>query len=128
MDGVSLRPFLHGETPDKWRDCVHIEMDFAQPHKATVHQEAAGTSFHESNLAILREAQFKLVHFNGGLPSVLFDLAADPGELVNLADDPAHAATLLRLTQKLLSLRMRHADRRLSDMRIGAGGVVQFQN
>ena len=34
----------------------------------------------------------------------MFDLASDPEETVNLADDPAHAATLERLTKALQAI------------------------
>ena len=126
MDGVSLRPFLEGKTPAKWRDCVHLELDYSEPDEVTIWQQAAGVSTHEANLAILREDRFKLIHFNGGLPPMLFDLTADPDELNDLAGDPAHASTLLRLTQKLLSHRMKHANRTLADIRITPNGVVGY--
>lgn len=127
MDGVSLMPFLEGKSPDQWRDCVHMELDFGEPDKATHWQEATGASVGEANLAILREARFKLVHFNAGLPPLLFDLENDPFELDNLANDSAHAATLLRLTQKLLSHRMKHADRTLANVKITKNGAVNFR-
>ena len=126
MDGVSLRPFLEGKPPADWRDCVHLELDFGEPDRVTKWQETTGASTAEANLAILREDRFKLVHFNADLPPLLFDLDADPFEMANLADDPAHAATLLRLTRKLLSHRMKHADRTLADVKITANGVVNF--
>jgi arylsulfatase A-like enzyme len=126
MDGRSLRPFLEGRAPEHWRDCVHLELDFGEPDKSSVCQEATGATLREANLAILREERFKLVHFNGGLPPLLFDLEADPNEMHDLADDPAHATALLRLTRKLLSHRMRHADRTLADMKITAQGVVNY--
>ena len=127
MDGASLRPFLEGDAPAQWRDCVHMELDFSEPTGPTKWQEATGTSVHDSNLAILREERFKLVHFNGGLPPLLFDLENDPHEMADLANDPAHAATLLRLTQKLLSHRMKHADRTLTGVKITAKGAVGFK-
>ncbi len=127
MDGTSLRPFLEGVQPGDWRDCVHLELDFGEPTGPTAWQKATGTTLHQSNLAILRETRFKLVHFNGGLPPLLFDLENDPDEMANLANDPAHTATLLRLTQKLLSHRMRHADRTLADVKITSKGAVGFK-
>jgi arylsulfatase A-like enzyme len=126
MNGKSLRPFLEGDMPDIWRDCVHMELDFAEPDTDTEWQKATGARLEVANLAILREERFKLVHFNGNLPPLLFDLKDDPDEMHNLADDPAHMATLLRLTQKLLSHRMEHADRTISDVKITGDGAVNF--
>ncbi len=126
MDGRSLRPFLEGREPENWKDCVHLELDFAEPDAPTAAQKATHLSLHEANLAILREARFKLVHFNGGLAPLLFDLKNDPHEMHDLAGDPAHIGTLLRLTQKLLSHRMRHSDHTLSDMRVTKAGVFGY--
>jgi len=126
MDGVSLRPFLEGKTPENWRDCVHLELDFGEPTHTTKWQETTGAPTDDANLAILREERFKLVHFNGGLPPLLFDLQADPDEMHNLANDPAHSAMLLRLTQKLLSHRMRRANRTMTDVKITSEGAVNF--
>lgn len=128
MNGVSLKPFLENKTPDYWRDCVHMELDFGEPDTVTHWQEATGTGVGEANLAILREARYKLVHFNGELPPLLFDLENDPFELNNLASDAAHVKILLRLTQKLLSHRMKHADRTLANVRITEIGAVNFRS
>ncbi len=128
VDGMSLKPFLEGKTPQDWRDSVHMELDFGEPNEATHWQEATRTSTNEANLAILREAQFKLIHFNAGLPALLFDLKNDPYELNNLAADPAHANTLLRLTQKLLSHRMKHADRTLANVKVTSQGAIGFDS
>ena len=126
MDGRSLRPFLEGRTPDAWREHVHLELDFGDPQTPTPTQRALGLDLHDCNLAILRRADFKLVHFNGGLPPLLFNLTEDPHEMHNLADDPAQAGTLLEMTRALLDHRMRHADRSLSDMKITPDGVFGY--
>jgi len=126
MDGVSLRPFLEGSTPKVWREHVHLELDFAEPDSPTLWQQKAGTGLYDSNLAILREERFKLVHFNGGLAPLLFDLDVDPDELNDLAGNPDFAATLLRLTQKLLSYRMEHTDRTLSNIKITKKGAITY--
>lgn len=127
MDGQSLRPFLEGEKPETWRDSVHLELDFSEPNAPTIWQKATKTSVNESNLAILREARFKLVHFNGDLAPLLFDMIADPSEMQNLAEDPAHMKTLLRMTRKLLSHRMKHADRTLTSYKVSGEGVFEYR-
>lgn len=126
MDGASLRPLLEGQVPKTWRDAVHLELDFSEPDKLTPWQKATGTGLRESSLAILREERWKLVHFNGGLAPLLFDLQSDPKELNNLAGAPEHAQTLLRLTQKLLSHRMSHADQTLTGYKITSDGAKYY--
>ncbi|NOZ32955.1 MAG: alkaline phosphatase family protein [Alphaproteobacteria bacterium] len=127
MNGRSLVQFLRGDRPENWRDCVHLELDFGDPARPTQWQGNTSIPLREANLVILREERFKLVHFNGPLPPVLFDLDADPHEMNDLANDPAHATTLLRLTRKLLSFRMTHADHTLTDVKIGPEGAQFFQ-
>ena len=110
-------------TPARWRDHVSAEVDFGDPETATRYQRHLGLRLAQSNLAILREDRFKLVHFNGGLPSLLFDLENDPAEHVNLASDPAYAGQLMRLQTRMLNHRMTHAHRELSPMKLTESGV-----
>ena len=126
MDGRSLLPFLSGDGPgaERWRDHVYCEFDYGEPDEPTLWQRELGLSLREANFAILREERYKLVHFNGGLPPLLFDLQSPGGESVDLAGDPAYAETLLRMTRKLLDHRMRFQDHRLSDTKLTATGVV----
>jgi len=123
FNGVSLAPFLRGETPAVWRDHVFAELDFGDPETATRFQRSLGLRLAESNLAILRDDRFKLVHFNRGLPPILFDLENDPGEHVNLASDPAYAGKLARLQARMLDHRMSHADHELTRMKLTESGV-----
>jgi arylsulfatase A-like enzyme len=124
FDGASLMPFLAGETPRQWRDHVFIEQDFAEPGDPTVIQRRLGLDLSSANAAILREKRWKYVHFNGGLPPLLFDLQADPNESRNLAGDPACAGELLRLARKMLDHRMAHPFRALSSIAITERGPV----
>ena len=118
MDGVSLMPWLAGDTP-QWRDAAFMEVDFSHPSKPTRFQRHFGLGPNECNAAILREKRWKIVHFNGAVPPMLFDLENDPAETTNLAADPAHAGEVARLTAKMLDRRMTRADRRLTSWSIG---------
>lgn len=122
LDGLPLQPFLAGGTPERWRTAARFELDF----RDVVNQKperALGISSDLCYAAMLREERWKLVHF-AGLEPLLFDLEGDPAEGRNLAGDPAHQATLLRLTQALLTHRMAHAERTLAGHFLTAGGAV----
>ena len=52
---------------------------------------------------MVRDERYKLIYYPVGNYRQLFDLANDPHEMENLADDPAHGATLERMTALLVS-------------------------
>ena len=56
-------------------------------------------------------------------PRAFFDLVDDPREFNNLAEDPQYHGVMLKYAQKLLSLRLTHADRTLSNTLIDPSGV-----
>ncbi len=118
-NGASLRPFLEGGRPATWRDAVHWEWDFRDP----LATEALGIAGGESNLAVLRDRSGKYVHF-AALRPAFYDLEADPGELHNVADDPAYAAKVLSYAQRLLSWRQSTDDQTLAHLLVTAGGVI----
>ncbi len=123
LDGNTLHPFMRGETPSQWRTAAHYEYDF----RDAVHQgpeRALGITSDQCYAAALRGERWKYVHF-AGLEPLLFDMANDPAESINLARDPAHQATLLACAQELLSFRMVHADRTLAGKFITAQGIVE---
>ncbi|MCV2867700.1 sulfatase-like hydrolase/transferase [Defluviimonas sp. WL0002] len=109
MDGRSLLPLLTGAAPDDWRAHTVSELDYADPVKPTVWEASLGLGAERCNLAILRTETHVLVHFNGGLPPLLFDRREGP-HARNLATDPAQVPLLLALTQRLLDHRMTHAE------------------
>ncbi len=74
FNGRSLLPFLDGSEPDDWRNHIFFELDMADPIKPTRFQSRFDLKAPDCNFAVLREDRFKLVHFNGGLPPLLFDL------------------------------------------------------
>ncbi len=122
QDGRSLMPFLAGEAPKDWRDAAFFEFDFRDVVEGT-REAALGLRSNQCNLSVLRDEAFKYVHFTG-LPPLLFDLAADPMELRNVADDPAYLAVRLRYAEKLLSLRAAHLDQTLAFTELTPEGPV----
>ncbi len=122
-DGASLIDVLHGEHPTRWRDAVHWEWDFRDP-TGRLTQEMFGIGIDECSLAVLRDERGKYVHFTG-MPPVFYDLERDPNELVNRATDPAYNATVLEYAQRLLSFRMRNAERTLTGALVTPQGVIE---
>lgn len=122
MDGRSLVPWLQGETPE-WRDFSYSEFDFGNPIDPTPWQKKYGLNQSNANCAILRENRFTLVHFADGFEPMLFD-SDGKGELENVAAEPEFSGEMLRLTQKLLSHRMKNTDHLLSTIMITKDGPV----
>ena len=124
FDGRSLVPFLRGEVPEDWRDHAFMEMEFGEPAAPTLVQRRLALPLRAANAAILRETRWKYVHFNGGLPPLLFDLVTDPDETRDRAGDPACRDELARLARKMLDHRMTHAAGALARAAITADGVA----
>ncbi len=122
LDGRSLVPFLEGREPAGWRREAHWEFDFREVATGAT-EERFGLPLDALNLAVVRGERFKYVHF-AGLPPLLFDMQEDPGELTNLADDPAYRDARLEMAEKLLSWRASHLDRSLTGVELTAAGPV----
>jgi hypothetical protein len=54
---------------------------------------------------------------------VLFDLAVDPDETLNVADDPAYRAARLDMAERMLAWRAEHLDQSLALAELTADGV-----
>lgn len=124
VDGRSLMPLARGEMPDGWRDYSVSELDFGDPVNPTAIQRQLGLSSNECGVAILRTATHSLVHFNGGLPPILFDHDGE-GEGRNIAGDGGANSIRISLLERLLNHRMRHAEGRFARTMITAEGVVR---
>ena len=123
MDGHSLRPFLRGDTPQSWRRFTFSEIDFGDPITPTFGQQELGLTADQANLAILRSETHTLVHFNGGLPPVLFDRTAD-GEMRDIAGLTSSSETLLAMSRAMLDHRMTNAPGRFARTMIKREGAM----
>lgn len=123
-DGHSLLPFLEGTMPTGWRDAVHYEIDFRySPNLRRLDAEASlGLAPDDCYFSVIRDDKYKYVHF-ANLPPLFFDMQADPYEMHNLAAQPERGADMLRYAQKMLSWRMRYADRTLTNLHLSSQGV-----
>ena len=114
VDGRSLAPHLRG---------------------AQGHDEAIGEYLAEGAIApivMIRRAQHKFIHSPAD-PDQLYDLARDPGERLNLADDHAHAALVADFRAEVIKrwdlaeldarVRLSQRRRRLVDAALSKGNI-----
>ena len=120
-DGRSLLPLVRGVEPADWRQEVYFEHDFRTvvTHRA---ERALGIESDACSYAVIRDRQFKYVHF-AGLPPLLFDMENDPDETTDLAGQANMATTVLAYARRMLDWRLRHADRTLTNMALTKDGV-----
>ena len=112
---ISVRPFwnwralLHrnGWRPDPC--CLTCSMDgTAKPRRYVFAEHAGDRIFHGTEfMTMIRDHDWKLVHFVDSEAGQLFDMQADPQELQNLWADPAHEATRRGLIDEILKWRIR---------------------
>ncbi len=94
MQGLSLRSLLcDRQANDHHRDFVRCEYYSAL-------NPAAREDFSGSHATMIRGERYKLVVYHGHGLGELFDLDADPGEFVNLWDDPRMMPNKIDLMQK----------------------------
>jgi arylsulfatase A-like enzyme len=82
LEGRSLTPLMHGETV-KWRDVAISEYDYS----ATPQAVKLGLAPRDARLFMVFDGRYKLMHAEGGLRPMLFDLQSDPEEFIDLAKD-----------------------------------------
>ncbi|MBT6274340.1 MAG: alkaline phosphatase family protein [Chromatiales bacterium] len=123
--GASLMPFIRGETPTDWRHEVHWEYDFRPYYADAGTPPPYGLSIDECSLSVIRDEKYKYVHFDA-LPALFFDLEADPHQFVNRATDPAFGGCVLEYAQKMLSWRMRNAERTLTGYSSSPTGLLKL--
>lgn len=120
LEGRSLMPLLHGETPQDWRDAAFSEIDYG-PYAA---RAALNIAPSDARGYMLRTEHWKFVHFRG-FPPQLFDLENDPDEFHDLGRDPRYesirAEMYARLLDRLTSRKNRvtYTDQQVRDAREG---------
>lgn len=109
FQGRSLLGLVRGRVGAVPKREIHFEYDFR------IHsREHAGADPDEWALWVIRDDDYKYVQFGvEWMPPLLFDLRADPGEHVNLADKPEYAGLVAAYCQRLLRWRMKHEDQRM---------------
>jgi arylsulfatase A-like enzyme len=122
-DGFSLLPTLNnGAAPSGWREEVHWEYDFRNVRDDHIEKQL-GLTLHQCGLSVIRDHRYKYVHFSA-LPPLFYDLQQDPGEFTNQAENPDYRQLVLEYAQKMLSWKMNHADRGLTETVLGKGGAI----
>ena len=94
LTGRSLAPFLRGEAPGDWRDEIHTQCNGVELYYT---QRSVRTPTH------------KYV-FNGFDVDELYDLRADPHEMVNLAGEPACEPIKRELVRRMWRFAHREQD------------------
>jgi len=122
-DGYSLLSLCRGEDPPGWRREAHYEFDFRTYYDEAAEPPPCGLSIDQCGLSVIRDERYKYVHFSA-LPPLFFDLSEDPAELHNRAADADCAARVLEYAQKLLSWRIRHAERTLTAYSATPDGLI----
>ncbi|MDI3337099.1 sulfatase-like hydrolase/transferase [Defluviimonas aestuarii] len=123
MNGRSLMPVLRGERPRGWRRYTFAELDFGDPVDPTIAQQRLGLTPETTNLAVLRGGGHTLVHFNGGLPPLLFDHGGD-GEMRDISGEPDAQGRMVEMYRAMADHRMTHAASRFTRTMITAEGAV----
>ncbi|MGD9924084.1 MAG: alkaline phosphatase family protein [Pseudorhodoplanes sp.] len=106
LEGRSMLPWLHGETPARWREIAFSEYDYSMFPAAV----RLGVAPRDARLFMAADKRWKYVHAIGFRP-MLFDLQSDPEEFRDLGADPAYAAERERLSSALADWGLRMSQR-----------------
>lgn len=72
---------------------------------------------------VVQDERYKYVHFAAQVP-LLFDLAGDPGQFDNVADEDAYAPVMRDYAGKMLNWRLLHAERTLTGYAASPEGLL----
>jgi arylsulfatase A-like enzyme len=97
LEGTSLLPLLHGAQNAELHDHVICEFDYSMRPLA----DALGLDTAHARIFMIADRRWKMIHFEGGFRPMLFDLKADPDELIDLGASVAHQDVIARLRDAL---------------------------
>ena len=106
LEGKSLMPWLNGETP-KWWEFVISEYDYS----ATPQAANLGVEPRDALLFMVYDGRYKLMHSEGGMRPMLFDLHNDPQEFHDLAKGANHGAVIDKMYRHLRTWGLRLSQR-----------------
>ena len=141
-ESVDLAPtildWLGGEVPVDWngrslisniengksklpnREYVIFEWDFRDLYQNKDSKKLT-LAPEECNLAVIRSNEWKYVHFPAFAP-LLYNIKNDPNEKVNLASEPKYDKIKAEMLSKLLSHRIRHSERQMTNIKLTSKG------
>ncbi len=96
IEGTSLLPLTRGEPPGRWRDAAFSELDYGFRRARRV----LGRGVRDCRGYMVRTSDWKYVHWEGFRPQ-LFDLEADPHELLDVGADPRRDAVGAAMRERL---------------------------
>jgi arylsulfatase A-like enzyme len=97
MQGKSAKTLLSKGRDDSWRKEIYYHY----------YEKSFGLTRHYG----IRTKRYKLIHFYDPVDSwELYDLEKDPNEMLNIYNDPKHAALITSLKKKLAALQIQYKD------------------
>ena len=106
LEGKSLMPWLNGETP-QWRDFVISEYDYS----ATPQAANLGVEPRDARLFMVYNGRYKLMHSEGEMRPMIFDLHNDPQEFHDLAKGSNHGTVIDKMYGHLRTWGLRLSQR-----------------
>jgi len=98
MQGASLLPLMRGRVPADWRKSIY----YHYTESPSVHRVPFQLG--------VRDARYKLIHYDHIDEWELFDLERDPHEMRSVYADPAYADVVERMKGELRRLREQYRD------------------
>ena len=107
VEGKSIIPWLNGDTPEDWRKFVVSEYNFS----ATQHRQNLNLNSSEARLYMIFDGRHKLIHCQGDIPPMLFDLQKDPDEYFDLGQSNQYKPIRDKLYGYLYKWSLRNSQR-----------------